>query len=556
MKSVIIVKFILVFGFSLAKQVGESYPSVVSLLGQVEGHYKTSSNGRRYEAYEGIPYAQPPIGNLRFGVPQPISPWTDVLIARQSSPWCMQYSYLPPYPSGKVIGSEDCLYLNVFTPIRGDSLLPVIFWIHGGAFHSGSGAKYTPKYLLNENVILVTINYRLGPLGFLSTEDEIVPGNMGLKDQAVALRWVANNIRSFGGDPAKVTLFGQSSGGASVHYHYLTNLSSGLFRGGMSFSGTALHSWSLAEDSLEKTRKLATVVSCTTSNVKLMIDCMKARPADRIVQALEKFIFWRASPHVPFGPVVEKEGSELTFINQPPIEIISSRKAQDVPWIVGIVSEEGLYPAADYVTNDTILQEMNDRWDTIAPHLLDYYYTIPNVDHANISSLIKEHYLGSEQFSRSTFNQTVQMIGDRLFVYSCDNAARLQARFNKSPVRFYQFTYRGNHSLSNLLCACDENFGVSHSDEHLYVLSTNFNITLPQDLKMQKKLLKFWTSFATDGSPNVGVEWPTLNECAGEMCYLQIAGPNKIDVQSKPEFGQKNFWHSIGFNENNYTLAA
>ena len=193
-----------------------------------------------------------------------------------------------------VHGDEDCLYLNVYAPLRRENKsLPVMVSIHGGAFQYWNGESFLqPHYLVNEDIVVVGMNYRLGSLGFLSTEDEVVPGNMGLKDQSMALLWVKTHIQAFGGDPTKVTIVGLSAGAASVHYHYLSPMSAGLFQSGMSFSGTALDCWTQSENSREKAMRLAELMGCPMDDVKNMIECMRQRPAKDIVSAQTKFMVW------------------------------------------------------------------------------------------------------------------------------------------------------------------------------------------------------------------------------------------------------------------------
>ncbi|KAJ4446940.1 hypothetical protein ANN_13642 [Periplaneta americana] len=202
--------------------------------GRLQGHLLLSRKGREIFSFQGIPYAKPPVGELRFQPPQPPEPWTDVLKATKEGPDCIQRPFPEAPTSPELVGDEDCLYLNVYTPQLPEAggateLLPVMFWIHGGAWMAGSGSTdlYGPQYLLDKEIVLVTINYRLGPLGFLSTGDEVCPGNNGLKDQVAALRWVRDNIAAFGGNPDSVTIFGESAGGANVHYHVLSKASRG-----------------------------------------------------------------------------------------------------------------------------------------------------------------------------------------------------------------------------------------------------------------------------------------------------------------------------------------
>ncbi|XP_029158905.1 venom carboxylesterase-6-like [Nylanderia fulva] len=497
---------LLCLGLAVLANSDEAAPRVKTPLGGLKGYYKTSQNGRKYEAYEGVPYALPPIGKLRFKPPEQIPTWPGELSATKFGSPCIQYNMVPD-PADKVKGAEDCLYLNVYVPVRekAENKMPVLFWIHGGAFQFGSGMLYGAKYLMDSDVILVTINYRLGPMGFLSTEDEVVPGNMGLKDQNMALHWVSKNIEWFGGDPNKVTLVGLSAGGASVHYHYLSQMSAGLFRGGISFSGTTFNCWTKADNSLEKTKKLSALMGCPTTSSRDMIKCLRYRPARTIVQATSKFMSFFYNPFIPYGPVPEKVG-DRPFIDRTPIEIVNSGDVQDVPWITGVTSEEGLWPVAEFIARDENLKHLNDNWDVLGPLFLNFNYTIPKEKQVETARLIKKHYFGSKPIDRSTTKELIQMAGDRFFVVDSEKAAQMQAKVNKNPVWYYYFTYRGRQSLSDDLSGTTENYGVSHGDDVFYVLDTPWMdaTQTQQDSDMQKLLIDFWVSFATDGTAKLG----------------------------------------------------
>ncbi|XP_058800337.1 carboxylic ester hydrolase-like [Phymastichus coffea] len=530
------------------------YPSVKTPLGKIRGYYKISENGNLYEAYEGIPYARPPIGKLRFRPPEKISPWVGELQATKVSDGCLQYSHLPTNKNERVEGSEDCLYLNVYVPIQKGKKtpIPVIFWIHGGCFQYGYGTVYGAKYLVDKDVILVTINYRLGPLGFLSTENEIVSGNMGLKDQNMALKWVHENIEWFGGDPKKVTLTGLSAGGASVHYHYLSPLSTGLFQNGISFSGTSLLCWAQTEKSLEKAKKLGAIMGCPTDNIKDMIECLRNRPAKPLVQATSEFMPWIYNPYTPFGPVVEKSNKDY-FINRSPIDIITSGDVQDLPWFTGVVSEEGLYPVAEFGLDKTRMKYLDDNWDLVATHLLDYNYTLPKNKHKEVAKKIRKHYFGSKPIDRLNLKSLTLLTGDRLFVVDAEKAARMQAKANESPVWFYYYSYRAAQSLSDTMSGTKENIGVCHADDTYLVIEQPFinPRTTEEDKAMQKDLLNFWTSIAYNGKPDFGIEWPQVNPTKKELNYLHISGPGKFSIEYNDNLGEKKLWSSINFDENN-----
>lgn len=178
--------------------------------GQVSGtEERTRGTDIRYFAWRGIPFAEPPVGNLRFSDPVPHRGWSGVRDGSQHGSTC-------PASGGR--GNEDCLFLNVYSKnIIGRR--PVMVWIHGGAFNNGSGnsGQFPPDLFLGDDVIFVSINYRLGVLGFMSTGDRHAAGNYGMKDMVLALKWVQRNILNFGGDPDNVTIFGESAGGVAVH---------------------------------------------------------------------------------------------------------------------------------------------------------------------------------------------------------------------------------------------------------------------------------------------------------------------------------------------------
>ncbi|XP_013381889.1 acetylcholinesterase-like [Lingula anatina] len=200
--------------------------------GALQGATETVQ-GRRVDVFLGIPFAKPPVGDLRFRLPEPAENWEGVKDATAFGPACMQIGPNPyGFPDVKTI-SEDCLTLNVFVPgsTNSSNNKAVMVWIHGGGYTTGGTAIYSFKeFAVTGDVIVVSMNYRLNVFGFLSIGDDSVPGNIGLWDQIEALRWIKKNIQYFGGDSGRVTIFGESAGGSSVVQLALANASSGLFQ--------------------------------------------------------------------------------------------------------------------------------------------------------------------------------------------------------------------------------------------------------------------------------------------------------------------------------------
>src|SRR5829696_8437568 len=215
-------------------------PTVRTTSGAVRGR-----NRDGVHAYLGIPYAAPPFGPRRFGAPQPPQPWDDVRDATAYGPTVPKPPYVPPYDlllPEPVIPGEDCLNLNVWTPDPGGAGLPVFVWVHGGAFVNGSGAVpvYDGAAFARDGVVCVTVNYRLGVEGFLHFADD-GPANRGLLDQLAALRWVQDNIAAFGGDPARVTVGGESAGAMSIGCLLAMSSARGLFARAILQSGAGHH---------------------------------------------------------------------------------------------------------------------------------------------------------------------------------------------------------------------------------------------------------------------------------------------------------------------------
>ncbi|NXJ61391.1 SASB hydrolase, partial [Rostratula benghalensis] len=228
-------------------------PEVVTKYGTVRGYqFKVDAAHRSVNVFLGLPFAKPPVGPLRFSEPQPPEPWNSVRDATSYPPMCLQdkvqgqvFSDIITNRKEKVVldVSEDCLYLNVYTPVSTEKQekLPVFVWIHGGGLVFGAASSYDGSALAAfDNVVVVTIQYRLGIVGYFSTGDKHAPGNWGYLDQVAALQWIQENIIHFGGDPGSVTIAGESAGGISVSALVLSPLAKGLFHKAISESGTAI----------------------------------------------------------------------------------------------------------------------------------------------------------------------------------------------------------------------------------------------------------------------------------------------------------------------------
>ncbi|GAB0086740.1 Carboxylic ester hydrolase [Sergentomyia squamirostris] len=302
--------------------------------GSIKGVTEISSFGYEYTNFYDVPYGKPALGPLRFKDPEPLEPWVDVLDATQF--------YLPPSFSSKYSDFfhsytekrflyEDCMRLNIYTKNSRleSSLHPVVITITGGAFIQSPRHKNTvgPEILLQKDVVLVVMSHRIGAFGFLSSDDPAVgvPGNAGLKDQVMALRWVQENIAYFGGDPKNVTLLGYSSGACCVHYHMMSPLSEGLFHKAILMSGSAYNSRGLMPKNnwaIRLARKIGWHGSdqdeASAFEYLRSVDSKTIGDAEKVLLTMEeKSIGLRNI----FGPVIETYQSKMCFIPQHPDEL-------------------------------------------------------------------------------------------------------------------------------------------------------------------------------------------------------------------------------------------
>lgn len=296
--------------------------------------------------FRGIPYAAPPVGELRFRAPQPVEAWADVRPANRFGPIARQQSMemlealLPP-PETPQSQSEDCLYLNVWTPVLDGAVRPVMVWIHGGAFTIGSGSEdyYNGANLAARgDVVVVTINYRLGAFGFLNLP-ALGETNFGMRDQIAALQWVQANIANFGGNPGNVTIFGESAGGMSVGSLMASPEATGLFHKAIPQSGAAHNALSMAETEATGCQ-FAEALGIAPDDVKALRsadadDILSASVAVDPIASEDLSGAQSPVPQMPFQPVIDGQ-----FLQKMPIEHIREGSAAGIATFVGALDEE------------------------------------------------------------------------------------------------------------------------------------------------------------------------------------------------------------------------
>jgi para-nitrobenzyl esterase len=453
-------------------------------------------------AYKGIPYAAPPVGNLRWRAPQPEAHWDGVRPADQFSPVCMQNSNAQKT-------SEDCLYLNVWTTAKsGNERRPVMVWIYGGGFTGGSGSlpDYNGDALSQKGVVVVTFNYRLGPFGFLAhpeltkESDRRASGNYGLMDQVAALQWVQKNIAAFGGDPKKVTIFGESAGSVSVADLLTSPQTKGLFIRAIGESGAwmglGISSMRNLAEAEQEGVKLAEAV-----NAKSLAE-MRLVPADAILKA------GRGS-----GVIVDG-----WFLPEEPDKVFAQGKQHAVPLLVGSNQDEGTFFLRP-TTAEKFIAQSRERYKNFADDFLKIYPASSD-EEANASALVAFR----------------------------DEAAWAMRRWAEDEVKagkkayLYYFTHEPP-AVPN--AKGPRRRGATHVAEVPYVFQVQGNRPWTDvDRQLSDTMSSYWVNFASTGDPNGRnlPTWPAYGAKKGPE--LMVLG-EKIEAGSGPDPGHLKFFQEF-----------
>ena len=478
----------------------------------------------------GIPYAAPPVGNLRWEPPQPPATWSAVRSATSPGSECTQ---IVPVINAAV-GNEDCLYANVFSPTSPTvHPRPVMVWIYGGGFTVGSGMDDNPSRLVADSgVVAVTFNYRLGPFGFLgssalaASDTSHSTGNFGLQDQQAALKWVQSNAAAFGGDAQNVTIFGESAGGMSVCDQLLMPGAAGLFSKGITESGPCtLPSISLAAAD-SQSQKFAGKLGCP--GAQGVVACLRTKSANQVVEALPPdptFVFGAGGN---WGPVADG-----VVLPTDPVAAIEAGKFDHVPLIVGANRDEGrLFVALAYNVAGSNLTASS--WAST----VDGYFG-PVVG----AAVQREYPLADYPDAGAAFGQA---IGDALLACPSVQSASVLSRY----VPVYEYEYDQTQNVF-VLPSPGITLGAFHSSELPYVFdgpvesSGLLTFTAAQQ-HLATTMSSAWTRFAATGDPaGSGLNWPRLGQSGS---YLSFNIPVAVDSGMKS--GVCAFWSSSGWSVN------
>lgn len=518
-------------------------PEVTIALGRLKGRQTiVKETDRLVNVFLGIPFAKAPVGPLRFSPPEPPEPWNELRDATSYPPICPQDLSLLKIAEKNFKEkhipfrtSEDCLYLNVYSPAGSNkNKLPVMVWIHGGNFIFGGASRYDGSALAAyENIVVVLIQYRLGLLGFFNTGDEHARGNWGFLDQVAALQWVQENIERFGGDPGSVTLFGASAGSCSVFAHILSPMSKGLFHKAILESGIiippdkALH---LTTD----LKRIASIFKCEMSSSLSLINCLRNQEANNIVFN---------STDITFLPLV----LDGVFLHKSPEEILAGKEFNAVPFMIGVTNNEFGWNMRS-TSRIPGLKEIGDKKSIIST--LEFF--LPLIDlPPEFLPVIVDEYLGNTDDPAELRDGFLELLGDLGIVIPSIRALNYY-RESGAPTYFFEYQHRPISYRDNKPAYVK----ADHGDEVGFVFGGPFlagDIQLRSEVTEEEKnlsrtLMKYWANFARNGNPNGEglVEWPSYN--LNEE-YLQINLKQK--KASKLKEKKVDFWRKVMFEKTN-----
>ena len=486
----------------------EEAEEIITRSGSVRGKTVTSEEGFSHFEYLGIPYAQPPIGELRFQNPIPVKPWIETLDATKAGPVCYQKGNFG-FGLGEM--SEDCLTLNIYTQDKNLDSKPVMIWIHGGGFTEGSGSQYIPVKLIREGVIVVTLNYRLGSLGFLTFGNNLVSGNMGLKDQQLAIRWVKQNIERFGGDPEQITLFGESAGGISVHAHVLSPWNYGLIKGAIAQSGTMLIYSNSRQNEERFARTAADRLGCENDDLgEETLRCLQAVDIDQLNNDLDprNANFNKIKGPAPFEwrPVIDKYSSN-PFLPLESLEALKTGTFNRVPFMSGTVKNEGALMFGILRGAGWSRANLTEFWKYVGPSLILQSpsvgdYTPQERDMATISLKYYNHPV--EETSVGLDQPWMDLMGDAAFLSPDQKSVGLMSQYSPAVFNYY-FTQQVATSLLAQLFKLGQEYTPVHADDIAFLFDfivQNMTISSSDgDKKLSSKMVKYWTNFAKYGHP-------------------------------------------------------
>ncbi|XP_030828045.1 cholinesterase 1 [Strongylocentrotus purpuratus] len=482
------------------------------------------------DAFLGVPFAQPPVGDLRFAYPKAtnIQGNYNATYSRAECPQFTPVTDLPGIEIGREV-NEDCLYLSIYTPSpKPTSLVPVFVWIHGGGYVIGGGSEliYQPlPMVVLSDIIVVNVNYRLGAFGYLTTGDDVARGNYGMLDQVMALQWVQDNIEAFGGDPRRVTIGGESAGGSSVSLLSLSPLTDGLFHQTIMQSGNALCPWSWAtqERGTEVGRELAETFGCPTEDSSAMIACLRQVPERSLTEA-----------QLYLSSVLSTPIVDGYFLLDHPMELINRRQFKIQPTLMGTNEDEGagnalsLFPGSTRSETPPVMNISFFR--SLIPS--QTYNDATDIELAAIENEYVDWSVADDPTDGNQIDGFIRLNTDISFSCPTEYVARALEAAGAEIYR-YEMTHDPSWSV---YAGIPKWLGAAHAEDLQYVFTWGLNPApvarivgqSDEEKAMSVQFIRYWANFVISGSPNGPLdngdypEWPRYTMPGQEYKKLSL----------------------------------
>ncbi|XP_063697500.1 esterase B1-like [Culicoides brevitarsis] len=523
--------------------------------GFVKGIQKKSCYNKPYLAFYGIPYAKQPINEYRFKDARPLEPWEGILDATKVGDACWNLDRINPIEQ-KIIGSDNCLHLNIYVP---DTLIdetkkkPVMVYIHAGRFTTMSSDPFFhgPDYLLEHDVVVVTFNYRYGAFGFLSLKDPSlgIPGNAGIKDQLMALKWLKSEIENFGGDSQKITVFGVSAGSCSTHLHLLYEPSRGLFQRAIIMAGTAFDPWAVRTSQGDLAYRLAKALGYEGDAkdereiFKVISEADPVKVVQKQTVRLLNDLEVKLGQFSTFGPVVEPYITETTFIHEHPLkpQVWKNAWGNKIKMIIGSNSMDGLlfYPS--------LSSELMSSLGNFSHIIAENVHLDPNSETCIEKGLkLKNFYYGTENPSMENVDIYINILGDKNFWHGIWMALKAHHesdsyfyRFDVAPSDYNQ-TVRKIFKIPHLR-------GASHVEDIFYIFKAEYLKTPlkgSRDYEIIQTMTKCFADFAKHKNPSPkNIDWTPVKSFNDIKCLN--FNENGVAIIDLPEKKRMEFWDEI-----------
>ncbi|XP_045165876.2 cocaine esterase-like [Mercenaria mercenaria] len=553
------------------------FTSIIILINATESPIVNTTNGpvhglvKQYHnedvlQFKRIPYAEPPIGKLRFKKPLRYKKREKVLNATELGPSCIQNFFGNDALFLESLNiSEDCLHLNIYVPRGINKTAPkaVMVWIHGGGFTAGQGTLIDGSYLaLQGDVIVVTINYRLGLLGFLSTEDANAPGNYGIWDQKLAIEWVHDNAAKFGGDQNRITIFGESAGGYSVGLQTIISSNRGYFHRVISQSGTVYSPRALASDSRRVANEAGNLLNCSTNTTGQLVECLRKKPATEILRVQDNAINgWDQTETFlsRLGPVIDGDlivGDPIDLLKNTKLESYKFFQSLDI--MAGTNNAEGglmywrmMKYQSPYSFNISEGIPKEALCEVIAPAVHESYFS--SYDKSDeISGAICDQYTVSSNSLAEQGRSAVNVYADLQFIIPTIKTLSSHAANNKLNRSTYQYIFTHQPSYPWIQSRPPWLHGANHAGELPFVfgLEAMYPDTHEKpsaEMGLSKQIMTYWSNFAKSGNPNIGSteedteheqKWPYFDDV--DMAFMNLT--EQLHTGSKLFEDRVKFW--------------